>query len=156
MGLFYCYHNDMNLAIENGSTIIQSLAIIIGWLRAYRKFWWERKAENTIKLKTLLMDYREKFSWAASQYRLDAKESEESARTKFALSILPSYNKLLNHIQLSLYVPKDIRKKIPNILRLSLWENSRPKGESLSKKREQFEKDMKYINEQLDNIIDNL
>lgn len=150
--LFF-FSKDFNDAVENGSKIIQTIAIIVGWLRAYQKLRREKRAEDVIKTKQLLILFQSEFNAASALYQTEKNINEEAARLKFAMAISPVYNKVIMECELCIYLPKKIRKKILGTLRLALGENERPKWDDLTQKRQKFSTNSKELNQELVNLV---
>lgn len=156
--IFTLKFNDFEKAINTTSTIIQTLAIFIGGLWAYHKFAWDKKAESAIKVKALLMEYEKCHTFAASQYQVEInnKENELSAWMKYAATILGPRNQVVSQIHLSCYLPKKLRKKIFDIVWLTVGNAHGENRKHLNNNWKKFGDKLKEIKEELDDIASKL
>lgn len=147
LAALYYFNNDLKSILEVSSLIIQSLAVIIGGLWAYRKFGWEKKCENIITLKAALMEYSYRHNISAAQYRQDGDV------TGYKLRLLPHYNNLSSKIHLSYYVSSETRKKIFNIIWLTIGNDTGEKFDKLTDNWQKFESQLKEVYEDFEKII---
>ena len=145
--LYFIVFKDFTNSIEEAATIIQSLAIIIGGLWAYHKFGWEKKCENIITLKAILMEYSYKHSLSAVQFHQDNNIVGYKSR------ILVPYNDLTQKIHLSYYVPAKLRKKIFDTIWLTVGNDAGKNYEKIGENWDKFEKQLEEIYDEFDKII---
>ena len=137
---------DFEKTVDLSLKIIQILAIPIGALWVYRKFGWEKKCENIIRLKASLMEFSREHNLSAMQYRGD----EDIVGYKNRL--LPIYSKMISTMHLAYYVPKKIREKIFDALWLTIGNNHGENLENLNENWEKFEVELKEIYDEFDHI----
>lgn len=145
--LFYVTCWDLKSAIEWSAIIIQSLAIIIGGFWAYRKFGWEKKCENIITLKAVLMEFSHMHNLSAVQYRID------NDIIGYKTRLITPYNELLQKIHLSYYVSEKLRKKIFDTIWLTIGNDTGQNFEKINENWTNFEKQLKEIYDEFDKII---
>lgn len=151
----YFYLCDLEKSVNTIFIFIQSTAIITAGLWAYNKFDWEKRAENAIKIKAFLIEYKSYFDNFASQYRVNADKKDVSVDPwlQYILSILPKRNEIFKNINLAIYLPKKIRVKLFDLLDFSINQNKNPKNEDLNKNWRKFEDEIVEINKELDDLI---
>jgi hypothetical protein len=149
--------HDLEKTVSITNSLIQSIAIVIGGLWAYKKFDWDKRAENALKIKAMLMDYLQMHNLAASQYRMDQihKIDDMKAWENFAIRMISPRNEFAKQIHLSLYLPKETRNKLFNFTWLSLNKGKGPHEESIDKNWGKIDGEMKEISNELDAIVDN-
>lgn len=142
-----CIFYDIEKSVSILTNIIQATAIIIGGFWAYYKFGWEKKCENIITLRSYLMEYQNRHNWAANDYR------EDNNIAKYKLSLMNDYNQLSKKIHLSYYVPKELRNKVFETIWLTIGNDTGKNFEKINENWIKFEKQLKEIYEEFDNII---
>jgi len=149
------HFHDLEKSVSVSATIIQSLAIFIGGLWAYHKFDWGKRAESAIKIKAMLMEYEQIHSEAATQYRLDqqAKKDWMECWTGYAMRMIPARNAFVSQVHLSCYLPKKLRKKVFDVVFLSINNGKSPKSENLDENWKKFGEEMVHLSEDLDNVV---
>ncbi|MGL5831478.1 MAG: hypothetical protein ACRCZE_05025 [Candidatus Altimarinota bacterium] len=147
--------NDLEKSISVSSTLIQALAIFIGGLWAYNKFDWSKRAESAIKIKAVLMEYQQMHNEAAMQFRADQRNGKEDMECwmNYAMKMIPPRNTCASKIHLSCYLPKKLRKRIFDVVFLSLNKGRGPQNEDIDKNWNDFGKEMDRIKEDLDNLV---
>lgn len=151
----YIQISDLEKAVDISSTILQSLAILMAGFWAYRKLIWEKRAENAIKIKAMLMEYLNFHNEAAVQYRIDQSHKKEDLDcwTGYATRMIPVYNQFQKNIHLALYVPKTLRKNIFDTVWLSINKGRGPQTENLDENWKRFGEEIDKINKQLDDLV---
>lgn len=138
---------DFKDTIEGTAIVIQSLAILIGGLWAYHKFGWEKKCENIITLKAVLMEYAYRHNLSAAQFQTDKDVAG------YKLRLFKSYNDLTHKIHLSYYVPAKLRTKIFNTIWLTIGNDTGKEFDKISQNWNKFEKQLKEIYTEFDKIV---
>jgi hypothetical protein len=155
IGAFYWHFSNLEKAISVTATIVQSMAIFIGGLWAYRKFDWEKRAENAIRNIGMILKYEQAQTIAAMQYRLDIQDKKEMQECwrKYVLRMIPARNEMVSMIQISCYIPKKIRQKLYKIVARSLNNSKGPTNESLDENWKAFGVELQKIKEELDDLV---
>lgn len=148
---------DLEKAASITNSLVQSVAILVGGLWAYRKFDWDKKAENALKIKAMLMDYAQNHNWAAAQYRIDQinKIDDMQSWTNFAMKMIPARNEFAKQVHLSIYLPEKTRKRLFDTVWLSLNKGKGPQNESVDENWKKFEEELNKTNKELDDIVNN-
>lgn len=149
------YFNNIEMSVNISATIIQSLAIFIGGLWAYNKFDWTKKAESAIKIKALLMEYDHMHQDAAMEYRVDQRDNKDVSTCwiNYAVKMVKPRNTLVSQIHLSCYLPKKLRKRIFDIIFLSLNKGSGPQTENIDENWKLFGKELTSLKNELDDLV---
>lgn len=139
------------------NSLTQSMAIIIGGFWAYKKFGWNKKAENALRIKAMLMDYSQNHNLSAIQYRIDQGNEVDNMQSwqNFALKMIPARNEFIRQVHLSIYLPEKTRKRLFDVVWLSLNKGKGPQNEDINKNWKKFEKELDKINKELDSIVAN-
>jgi hypothetical protein len=159
IGLAFYLINTKVCDLEKSATIVnnlvQSVAILIGGLWAYRRFDWDKKAENALKIKAMLMDYTQNHSLAAGQYRIDQinKIDDMQSWTNFAMRMIPTRNEFARQVHLSIYLPEKTRKRLFDTVWLSLNKGKGPRNENINDNWKKFGEELDKINKELDDIV---
>lgn len=155
--LVYLLHGEsktLERAIVSTGIIVQSVGILIAGFWAYRKFGWEKRAQNAVEIKAVLMEYSLNHNNAAMQYRMDAKEDGADAWARFAMTMIPYRNKFFLQFHLAIYLPRRMRNELMEIVFLSLNKGSSPNKDDIYKNWEQFESRREAMEKALDKIVD--
>lgn len=146
---------DFEKSVNIAATITQSMAILVGALWAYHKFDWGKRAESAIKLKAMLMNYEQLHNEAASQYRLDQHSKKDWLKcwTDYAMRMIPARNEFANQVHLSCYIPAKVRKRLFDVVFLSINNGRSPKNENLDENWEKFGKELEKVKKELDDLV---
>lgn len=153
--VLYWRLGDLEKSVNIAATFVQTMAIFVGGLWAYRKFGWEKRAESAIKIKAMLMKYEQLHNEAAGQYRLDQQNKKDwfECWKNYAMRMIPAVNEFKACVHLSCYVPKRVRQRLFDVVSLSLNKGRTPKKENLDKNWEAFGKELKKIKKELDSLV---
>jgi len=149
--------NDIEKSVAMTNSLVQSVAILIGGLWAYRKFDWDKRAENALKIKAMLMDYAQSHNLAAAQYRIDQMNKVDNMQSwlNFAMKMIPARNEFAKQVHLSIYLPEKTRKILFDTAWLSLNKGKGPQNENIDENWKKFEEELNEINKELDDIVTN-
>ena len=140
-------YKDFKNTVDLTATIVQTLAIIIGGLWAFHKFGWEKKCENIITLKAVLMEYSYKHNLSAGEYHNDKNIVDYKVR------LLVPYQELIKKIHLSYYVTKKLRDKIFDTIWLKIGNDTGKEYKNLGDNWKKFEKQLEEIYAEFDKIL---
>lgn len=149
-GVFNYFLNDFHKSINNAALLVQALAILVGGFWAYRRFGWEKRAENLMELKGSLMKFALQHSLSAAKYRASSNEDIASYKSR----LINSYNDIVHQVHASLYVPKKLRKKILKTVWLTVGNDHGPELEKLSANWKKFEEELNEIYKEFDKLVD--
>lgn len=152
---FYIYFLDLEKSVNTASTLVQTFAIVVGGLWAYRKFDWNKRAESAIQLKAMLMDYEQTHNIAAMQYRIDQsnKVDKMDCWTNFSMKMIPARNNFASQIHLSMYIPKKMRQRLFDVVWLSINKGRGPQNESIDDNWKAFSIELEKVKKELDNLV---
>lgn len=150
----YCYSGDIEKSLGSTQTLVQTAAILIGGLWAYRKLGWEKRAESAIKIKAALMEYSAFHNEMARIYRVRTNEQDEpTAYVEYAVNMHSVRNPLNKEIHLLCYLPKKLRKKIFDLTWLTAGNVHGANREKLDENWKKFGEKLEKIYTELDNLV---
>lgn len=154
ISFFLC---DFEKSVDITSTLVQTIAIFVAWLWAYNKFGWEKRAENALKAKAMLIEYHNYHNLLASRYRVAEfdKKPEKDRYLDYTREILWYRNEIVKEIHCLIFLDKSLRERIFNALWLTIWNEHWEKREKLNENWNKFEKEIVEIKKELDNIVSN-
>lgn len=152
ISFFLC---DFEKWVEITFTLIQTVAIFIAWLWAYNKFDWEKRAENALKAKAMIMQYHSYHNNAAAQYRINSKnkKNEKEAYLNYTMTMLSIRNKIVEEVHYLIFLNKKMRERIFNTIWLTVWNEHWNERENLDKNWRNFEEEIEILKSDLDAIV---
>lgn len=129
-------------SIHSVLSLVQVIAIIFGGWLAHKKFIIERKIDEAIKVKAVLMAYERKHSLEAADYR------NHRDISKYKVRMISAYSKLFNTVHLSI-LPGKLRESIFEVMVIPILTTE----ENVDTDWNDFGKKLEKVMKQLDNII---